>query len=233
MAKRIIIGNTEAQGSLDNDRVARPVLQYWNTPIQNIGLSLAQLLFHRRVRDFVPSQPTLYKLHVEWIAAARNCEKSLSWHNARLIEQYNCTAHTLCPFYSFYAAHEQWSVEYNRPGRRNSPSQPIPDQSQRIREDNLAETQSLCNPISNSKSYKRITTTTGERWKQSTSVANYRQWNVITTTPATKQYQPATRDDTIKACSGFISSTLTTSRDWRNLLPPKDHCSYLMGEGEI
>ena len=38
-AKRIIIGNMGAQGSLDNNRVARAVLQYQNTPIQNISLS--------------------------------------------------------------------------------------------------------------------------------------------------------------------------------------------------
>ena len=70
MAKRIIIGNTGAQGSLDNDRVERAALQYQNMPIQNIGLSLAQLLLHRRLHNFVPSYPTLYKLHAEWIAKA-------------------------------------------------------------------------------------------------------------------------------------------------------------------
>ena len=75
-AKRIIIDNTGAQGFLDNDRVAIAVLQYRNTPVQNIGLSLAQQLLHRRLRDFMPSQPTLYKLHAKWITAARNPEKT-------------------------------------------------------------------------------------------------------------------------------------------------------------
>ena len=37
-AKRIISGNTGAQGSLDNDHTARAILQYRNTTIQNIGL---------------------------------------------------------------------------------------------------------------------------------------------------------------------------------------------------
>ena len=45
-AKRIIIGNTGPQGSLDNERASRAVLQYRNTPIQNIGLSPVQLLLH-------------------------------------------------------------------------------------------------------------------------------------------------------------------------------------------
>ena len=46
-AKRIISGNTGAQRLLDNDRAARAILQYRNTPIQNIGLSPTQLLLHR------------------------------------------------------------------------------------------------------------------------------------------------------------------------------------------
>ena len=96
-AKRIISGNTEAQGSLDNDRAARAILQYRNTPIQNIGLSPAQLLLHHQLRDFIPSQPILYKPDADWIAAAKNREITLSHQNARLIEQYNKTTHTLCP----------------------------------------------------------------------------------------------------------------------------------------
>ena len=96
-AKRIISGNTGAQWSLDNDCTARAILQYRNTPIQNIGLSPAQLPLHCRLCDFIPSQPTLYKPHADWIAAAKNCEIILSRWNARLIEQYNKTTHTLCP----------------------------------------------------------------------------------------------------------------------------------------
>ena len=64
-AKRIVKGNTGPQGSLDNDNVARAILQYQNTPIQSIGLSPAQLLLHRRLRDSIPSLPILYKPHPE------------------------------------------------------------------------------------------------------------------------------------------------------------------------
>ena len=96
-AKRIISGDTAQAASLDNDCTARAILQYGNTPIQNIGLSPAQLLLHRRLRKFVPSQPTLYNPQANWIAAAQNRKMSLSRRNARLIERYNRTAHTLCP----------------------------------------------------------------------------------------------------------------------------------------
>ena len=58
-AERIISGITGAQGSLDNDRAARAIRQYRNTPIQNIRLSPAQLLLHRRLRNFIPSQNNL------------------------------------------------------------------------------------------------------------------------------------------------------------------------------
>ena len=64
-AKRIISGNTRTQGSLDNDCAARAINQYRNTPIQNIGLSPTQLLLQRRLCDFIPSQPTLYKPHAD------------------------------------------------------------------------------------------------------------------------------------------------------------------------
>ena len=71
-AKRIVNGNTGPQGSLDNDNVAWAILQYRNTPIQGIGLSLAQLLLHRKLRDSIPTQPTLYKPHPKWVAAAQH-----------------------------------------------------------------------------------------------------------------------------------------------------------------
>ena len=95
-ANRFISGNTGAQGSLDNDRTARAILQHRNTPIQNFGLFRAQLLLHHRLHDFIPSQPTLYKPHSDWIAAAKNRKIILSRRNARLIEQYNKTTPTLC-----------------------------------------------------------------------------------------------------------------------------------------
>ena len=96
-AKRIVNGNTDAQGSLDNDKAARAILQYRNTPIQGIGLSPAQLLLHRRLLDSIPSQPFLYKPHPEWIAAAQRREEILHKRNAKLVERYNRHTHNLCP----------------------------------------------------------------------------------------------------------------------------------------
>ena len=64
-AKRIVKENTGPQGSLDNDNVAWAIFQYWNIPIQSIGLSPAQLLLYCQLHDSIPSQPILYKPHPE------------------------------------------------------------------------------------------------------------------------------------------------------------------------
>ena len=81
--KRIVNGNTGPQGSLDNDKVARAILQYRNTPIQGIGLSLAQLLLHRRLHDPILSQPTLYKPHPELVATAQRRDELLHHRNSK------------------------------------------------------------------------------------------------------------------------------------------------------
>ena len=96
-AKRIVKGNTGPQGSLDNDNIARAILQYRNTPIQSIGLSPAQLFLHRRLRDSIPSQPFLYKPHPKWVAAAQRREEMLHHRNAKIVERYNKYTHNLLP----------------------------------------------------------------------------------------------------------------------------------------
>ena len=94
-ARRIVLGSTSADGSLDNDRAARAVLQYRNTPVQGVGLSPAQMLLHRNLRDELPARPQYYKPHPEWVFAASQREKSLFKRDAKLIEGYNRNAHTL------------------------------------------------------------------------------------------------------------------------------------------
>jgi len=69
-SKRIILNNINANGTLDNDNAARAILQYRNTPIAELGLSPSQLLFHRQLRDSIPTNPTHYQLHKNWIISA-------------------------------------------------------------------------------------------------------------------------------------------------------------------
>ena len=95
--KRIIYDNAAPNGSLDTNRIARAVLQYRNTPIQGIGLSPAQLLLHRQLRDCLPTHPTLYRPHKEWVKAGYQREGMLAKRNEKLLADYNSKAHSLSP----------------------------------------------------------------------------------------------------------------------------------------
>ena len=95
--KRIIYDNAAPDGSLDTDKIARAVLQYRNTPIQGIGLSPAQLLLHRQLRDCLPAHPIVYKPHKEWVRAGYQREQMLAKRNEKLAIEYNRTAHILSP----------------------------------------------------------------------------------------------------------------------------------------
>ena len=96
-AKRIIRDNIRADGSLDNDRAARAILQHRNTPLKDLGMSPAQLLLHRELRDHVPVNPSHYELHKDWILAAKEREKLHARHNDPLEAAYNRSAHNLEP----------------------------------------------------------------------------------------------------------------------------------------
>lgn len=93
--KRIVYDNMNPDGSIDNDKICRAILQHRNTPLPDIGASPAQLLLHRQLRDFIPSQPSLLKPHKTWIDAAKQREAAVAQRNLKLKERYNATAHSL------------------------------------------------------------------------------------------------------------------------------------------
>lgn len=96
-AKRIIRDNTLPNGSLDNDRAARAILQHRNTPLADLGMSPAQMLLHRTIRDHIPVNPSHYQLHKDWIISAEEREKLYAHRNQTLQDAYNTTAHPLQP----------------------------------------------------------------------------------------------------------------------------------------
>ena len=96
-AKRIIMNNTSADGSLNNDKAARAIMMYRNTPLPHINLSPAQILFHRQLRDHLPVHPAQYKLHEEWLLSAKQREEALVKRNADITTRYNQSAHDLSP----------------------------------------------------------------------------------------------------------------------------------------
>ncbi len=96
-AKRMLQNNIGRNGSLKTEAVCRALLQYRNTPIKNLGLSPAQLLFHRQLRDVLPARSTLLKPHKRWITAARNREKAFQQRDTAAKERYNTFSKNLDP----------------------------------------------------------------------------------------------------------------------------------------
>jgi hypothetical protein len=80
---------------VENDKAARALLQYRNTPIKDIGLSPAQILFHRNLRDSIPVDPQYLRPHKSWLMAATNREKLMEERNAALSKRYNTFSKTL------------------------------------------------------------------------------------------------------------------------------------------
>ena len=96
-AKRLLRDNMSSDGSLDNDRVARAVLQYHNTPLQDSPMSPAELLFGRELADFLPVNPKSYQLHPYWERQIQRNNKQRTMRHKRLIDRYNVGTRELKP----------------------------------------------------------------------------------------------------------------------------------------
>ena len=116
-SKRIIAQNTSRNGSLNTDKAVRAILQYRNTPLPELGLSPAQLLLHRQLRDSVPSHPKHYRLHKEWVVSAQEREKAYSDRNKLVESRYNQRAHSLQPLSVKSLVRIQEKGRWNRTGR--------------------------------------------------------------------------------------------------------------------
>ena len=73
--KRLIRKNTNSDGSLTNDRFLEALMTYHNTPDRDTGLSPAQVVFDRKLRDFLPSPQTRYRPLPEWLMLREDREK--------------------------------------------------------------------------------------------------------------------------------------------------------------
>ena len=76
--KRLIVSNTGPGGSLENDKFAAAILQYRNTPDRDTGLSPAQVLYARKLRDTVPCMPTELRLRPDWVLTKERRELALA-----------------------------------------------------------------------------------------------------------------------------------------------------------
>jgi len=96
-AKRIVRDNIDRSGSINTNSFARALLQYRNTPLPDIQLSPAQILFHRQLKDYLPSHPSHYRLHQQWVMSSKQRETMLAKRNHHLIEIYNNNTRELKP----------------------------------------------------------------------------------------------------------------------------------------
>ena len=78
IAKRILRENTDGSGSLDNDKFARALMNYRNTPCKDLNLSPAQIIFGRKLRDHLPILPGNFQPQKEWILSQNRRELALA-----------------------------------------------------------------------------------------------------------------------------------------------------------
>ena len=95
--KKLVINNMLPDGSLNSDNMSRALLQYKNTPQKGTNLSPAQLLYHRNLKDFLPSHPSTLKPHPAWINLANAREKLLAERNKILAGKYDVGTRSLAP----------------------------------------------------------------------------------------------------------------------------------------
>ena len=73
-AKRLVQDSLGPGGALNTDHMARALLAHRNTPDSLTGLSPAQVVFGRVLRDFLPASPGRYHPRAEWRLTADNRE---------------------------------------------------------------------------------------------------------------------------------------------------------------
>jgi hypothetical protein len=94
-AQRLLRENTASDGSLNSEKACNALLQYRNTPIQHLGLSPAQLLFHRNLRDSMPLDPRSLRPSKLWIEAAKRREEAFQHRNQHMVQRYDRTSRPL------------------------------------------------------------------------------------------------------------------------------------------
>ena len=95
--KRLSTSKTESNGGLDTEAVAAGLLQYRNTPDPSSGMSPAQVVFGRPIRDFLPVAPPSQVFHCPtvhpvWRETWAQQEEALRLRFARQTDQMD--AHT-------------------------------------------------------------------------------------------------------------------------------------------
>ena len=83
LIKRIIRDNLGRNGNLDTDSLLAALLNFRNTPDRDTGLSPSQIIFGRRLNDYLPIKPGRLQLHPEWRLTMEQRELALAKRHSR------------------------------------------------------------------------------------------------------------------------------------------------------
>ena len=97
VAKRIIADNTSHTGDLNVDTFQRAILGYRNTPSPDSGISPAQCLFGRQIKDFIPIHRNRYNPHPTWREMLDKREEALRNRHQRMQEVWSEHTKSLPP----------------------------------------------------------------------------------------------------------------------------------------
>ena len=95
--KRLIAGNTKANGSLDCGPFQRAILQYRNTTDPQTGTSPAQYIFGRPIRDLLPIIPGRYAIPPQWRKTLTHREEVLAKKHATQGERWTRDTRPISP----------------------------------------------------------------------------------------------------------------------------------------
>ena len=96
-AKRLVMENLGPRGSLDTDRFARALLAHRNNPDPETGVSPAQVIFGRELRDHLPALVSRYQPRQEWRLEADLRERALAKRHGRMEQRLQHGARVLPP----------------------------------------------------------------------------------------------------------------------------------------
>ena len=95
--KRLVMDNLAPNGSLDTDRLARALLTHRNQTDPTSGLSPAQVIFGRQLRDHIPLQPEKFQPRAEWRMEADQREQAYMKRHILKHEQLSSSSKSLHP----------------------------------------------------------------------------------------------------------------------------------------
>ena len=135
-AKRLILDNLSPSGSLNTDRVARALLMHHNQTDPVSGLSPAEVIFGRRLRDHLPLQENKFQPRAEWRLEADLREKAYAKRHLLKKEQLLKGSRPLPPLTAGHCVAIQDEAKFGKAGKwtkTGTITQVLPFQSYEVR----------------------------------------------------------------------------------------------------